>query len=165
MSLDYRSAAAAGHGCCGSVNAPRVAADYGAFMGEWIRAKDAAEILGVHLSAIPKMIRRGDLTKREQRPILRRSEVVAYRDARLAAEQSRPRHPEPKAPPAPPDDEHDWLSTEEAAAFMGISRVAVSARARRGRLPSVVASGRRWYRRDHLALVRRAEEAKRRRAL
>jgi hypothetical protein len=110
------------------------------------------------------MIRRGDLTRRPQRPILDRAEVLALRDARAAAAQAAARRPEPKAPPAPPDDDHDWLCPDEAAAVVGISRVAINARARRGRLPSVVANGRRWYRRDHLELVLRAEEAQQRRA-
>lgn len=45
---------------------------------------------------------------------------------------------------------------------MGISPTAVNVRARRGRLPNVLANGRRWYRRDHLELVQRADQAKRR---
>lgn len=134
-------------------------AAYGAGMEEWIRAKDAAGILGVHMSAIPKMIRRGDLTKRQRRPILNRDEVVAYRDARDTA-RSAPAKPRPAArPPSPPDSEHEWLSADQAAHLLGISRVAVNARARRERLPSAVANGRRWYRMDHLRLYLIAQSA------
>ncbi|WP_210503342.1 helix-turn-helix domain-containing protein [Nocardioides xinjiangensis] len=134
-------------------------------MTDWITVREAAQILGVHMSAVPKMIRRGDLAKREQRPILSRADVDDYRDARLAAVQARDEERDLASQltsPAPPDMEHDWLLAEAAGAVMGISRVAVNARARRGRLPSVVAGGRRWYRRDHLELILRAEEAKRR---
>jgi hypothetical protein len=131
-------------------------------MTDWITAREAAQILGVHMSAIPKMLRRGDLTKRSRRPILNRAEVLAYREAREAA-RLRPLKPRPlKGSPAPPDDEHDWLSSERAAAIMGVgSGIAVNARARRGRIPSVLLNGRRWYRRDHLELVLRADAAKR----
>jgi hypothetical protein len=135
-------------------------------VAEWITAREAAAILGVHMSAVPKMIRRGDLSKRSQRPILARAEVIAYRDGRLAAQEAlaaaRERARQPREP-TPPDREHNWLLADAAAAVMGISRVAVNARANRGRIPSVLANGRRWYRRDHLELVLRAEAAKRRR--
>lgn len=118
------------------------------------------------MSSIPKMLRRGDLTKRPQRPILNRAEVLAYRDARRAAQAAlvaaRERAKEPYQP-TPPDQEHDWLLADAAAAVMGISRVAMNARANRGQVPSVKADGRRWYRRDHLELVLRAAAAKRRR--
>jgi hypothetical protein len=132
-------------------------------MAEWITVEEAADSLGVHISAIPKMIRRGDLTKRPQRPILNRAQVLAYRDARLAAQQTGPRTRPTKGPPTPPDNEHEWLSAEDVGAIMGLSRVAVMARARREHLPSVVANNRRWFREDHLHLLLRAQNAKERR--
>lgn len=55
---------------------------------------------------------------------------------------SRERSRGPKKP-EPPDTEHEWLLAEAAGALMGISRIALNARARRGRVPSVLASGRR----------------------
>lgn len=127
-------------------------------MRDWITVREAAQILGVHMSAVPKMIRRGDLTKREQRPILDRAEVIALRESRSAAADARVTR---RGTPAPPDNEHEWLSAREAGAFMGVGSAAVSIRARRGRLPSVLHDGRRWFRRDHLALVRRADRVKR----
>lgn len=94
---------------------------------EWITAREAAQVLGVHLSAIPKMIRRGDLFKRDRRPILRRADVVAYRDARLAAQQvladTRDLPPRQPVSPEPPDREHDWLLADEAAEVMGAAGV------------------------------------------
>lgn len=132
-------------------------------MAEWIPAREAADILGVHISAIPKMIRRGDLTSRRRRPTLNRDQVVALRDARRAAEQALAERRQPKGPPAPPDEAHEWLTPVEAGAVMGVSHVAVNARARRGRLPSVKLEGRRWFRRDHIELVLRADAAKKRR--
>ena len=59
------------------------------------------------------------------------------------------------------DDEHVWLRTREAAEFMGVSTPAISQRARHGRLPFVEHAGRRWYRRDHLELVKHADLVKR----
>ena len=61
----------------------------------------------------------------------------------------------------PPDEEHDWLTTAQAAEVMGVSRPAISQRARRGRLPFVEHDGRRWFRRDHLELVKHADLVKR----
>ena len=61
----------------------------------------------------------------------------------------------------PPDTEHVWFRTKEAAAFMGVTEPAISQRAREGRLPFVEHDGRRWYRRDHLELVRHADLVKR----
>jgi len=53
-----------------------------AVMSQWITVREAAEIIGVHMSAVLKMVRRGDLTPREQRPRLHRAQVEALRDAR-----------------------------------------------------------------------------------
>ena len=103
-------------------------------MADWITVQQAADILGVGKSAIPKMLRRGDLTKRAQRPILNRTEVLAYRDARLAAMQAREKAARPKGPsqPPPPDTDHVWLTSQQAGALLGVVPIAVNARARRG---------------------------------
>lgn len=132
---------------------------YGARVAEWITVREAAQILDVHMSALPKMVRRGDLTKREQRPVLNRAEVVAYRDARQAAQVAAQKRATVGL--RQPDDHHDWLTPDQAAEVMGVSPVALNARARRGRIPSVVFKRRRWYRRDHLELVLRAHAAER----
>lgn len=125
-------------------------------MDEWITEKEAAAILGVHKSTIPKMIRRGALTRREQRPVLNLAQVLAYRDIR-----QRPPEPKPvKEFPAPPDHDHDWLSADDASELIGISRIAVMARARRQRIPSTVSDNRRWFRKDHLALYMQAQRAR-----
>ena len=70
-------------------------------------------------------------------------------------------HTAPTTRRQPPDAEHDWLCTREAAALMGVSMPAISQRARRGRLPFVEHEGRRWFRRDHLELVKHADLVKR----
>lgn len=131
-------------------------------MPEWITVREAADILGVHMSAVPKLIRRGDLTPRDRRPRLNRAAVVALRAARAAAnEEQRQARRETRLPPQPPDADHEWLSAVEAGDLMGIGPAGVRVRARRGRLPSTTHDGRVWFRRDHLELVRRADQAKR----
>ena len=54
-----------------------------------------------------------------------------------------------------------WLTSAQAAELLGVSVVAVNKRCRRGRLPFVEKAGRRWFRRDHLELVRHADLVKR----
>jgi hypothetical protein len=124
-------------------------------MSEWITAREAAEILGVHMSNIPKLARRGELTRRATRPVILRADVEALRDRRAEAKSG-----VGATTPQPPDDDHHWLDSDAAATMMGVGRVAVNARARRGRLPSEKHDGRRWFRRDHLELVKRADEVK-----
>ena len=76
---------------------------------------------------------------------------------------------EPKNPPRqhkgwsePPDAENDWLTSAHAAELLGVSAVAMNKRCRHGRLPFVEKAGRRWFRRDHLELVKHADRVKRR---
>jgi hypothetical protein len=127
---------------------------------DWVTQRQAAELLGVHISLVPKLVRRGDLTPRRSRPSLSRDQVVQLAAVREAAavEAKRAR----TAPGLqPPDDEHDWLLAPAAAAVLGCSLVAVRARANRGRVPSTLSGGRRWFRLDHLELVVRAQAARR----
>lgn len=130
-------------------------------MPMWVTQREAARLLGVHASAVPKMVRRGDLTPRPARPSLDRAEVLALRKARDAEqfqrEQGRVASP---VRPAPPDQEHEWLQAPAAAAVVGCSVVAINARARRGRVPSTLDGGRRWYRLDLLELWLRARAAR-----
>jgi hypothetical protein len=130
-------------------------------MANWITAREAAAILDVHVSAIPKMIRRGDLARRpNRRPILDRDQVLEYREARLAALQAGPRVRPRKVLQHRPTAATTGSILEGAATVMGISRHAIGVRARRGQVPSEVASGRRWFRRDHLLLLQNARAAK-----
>lgn len=132
-------------------------------MSGWVTQRQAAELLGVHPSAVPKMVRRGDLAPRDGRPSLSRKQVLELRDARaaVAAEAERRRAtPTTSSGPKPPDDEHEWLMAAAAAAMLGCSVGAIRARAVRGRVPSEVAGGHRWFRFDHLELVVRAQAAK-----
>lgn len=128
-------------------------------MSGWITHREAAEILGVHVSLIPKMLRRGDLTSRQERRSLRRSDVEALKVLRAQPRLA----PEPKSPwvAQPPSWEHDWLNSDEAAELLGLGRSGVSYRVQRGKLPNELHDGRRWFRRDHIELVKHADQARR----
>ncbi|MFC7726180.1 hypothetical protein ACFQW6_13765 [Nocardioides sp. GCM10028917] len=135
-------------------------------MNEWVTHRQAAELLGVHVSLIPKMLRRGDLTTRGAWPSLSRAEVgelAAVREARAAerAAKRQQRRPATQPQPAsPPDDGHEWLPLAAAAAVLGCSEGALKMRATRGRVPYMVHDGRRWFRLDHLELWLRARAAR-----
>ena len=121
----------------------------------------------MHRQTVAKLVARGDLSSRGQgvRGSLDRDEVLALRVTRREAVDRREAEREARRQRAstgqPPDDEHEWLRLREAAQFMGVSTRAISTRARRGRLPFVEHEGRRWFRRDHLELVRHADLVKR----
>ena len=51
---------------------------------------------------------------------------------------------------APPDDQHQWISTKEASLFVGRSPAWLFDRAGRGLAPHVRASNRLWCRRDQV---------------
>ena len=55
----------------------------------------------------------------------------------------------------------NWLDAYAVAALMGVGREAVRVRARRGKLPSELHDGRRWFRRDHPELVKQADRVRR----
>lgn len=130
-------------------------------MPEWVTQREAARLLGVHVSAVPKMVRRGDLVPRLARPSLNREEVLALRAARDASQlQQEQRRLASPVGPTPPDEENEWLEAPAAAAVLGCSVVAINARARRDRVPSTLHGGRRWYRSDLLELWLRAREAR-----
>lgn len=139
--------------------------------GEWVTIREAARLLGVHYSAVPKMTRRGLLHPREaQVPSLSRTEVLSLRDAR--AEQARlralpPPAKEPPPAPDPPDNEHEWVPAHVVAEHLGVGVSAVHQRARRGRLPFAFGSDgtTRFYRLDLVDMAIRAQAASRSKVL
>lgn len=136
--------------------------------GEWVTIKEAARLLGVHYSAVPKMVRRGDLAPRQnKRPSLSRQAVLALREARAERARLRALAPARKTPPAPPDDEHDWVDAAAVAGHLGVGVAAVHQRARRGRLPFALGSDARtrFYRLDLVDMAVSAQEATRTKAL
>jgi excisionase family DNA binding protein len=138
--------------------------------GDWVTIKEAARLLGVHYSAVPKMVRRGDLTPRKgKRPSLSRGAVLQLRADRAERARLRAQPPAPKqAPePQPPDNEYDWVDAGAVAAHLNVGVPAVHQRARRGRLPFTLGSDgqTRFYRLDQVDMVLRAREATRTKAL
>src|SRR6476469_1513870 len=138
---------------------------------EWVTYKQAARILGVHFSNVPKMVRRGDLTPHPtRRPSLRLADVIRLRDARAERARLRSLPPEPrppKDPPQPPDREQPWVGAEVVARHMGVGVSAVHQRSRRGRLPFALGSdGRtRFYQLAQVDATLRAQVATRTRAV
>lgn len=130
----------------------------------WITAREAAEILGVHLSSIPKMRRRGDLTARphRRRPSFSRDQVVELAAVRAAEAEERERRREPWTP-TPPDEVHTWLLIKPAAIVLGIGPNTLSNRVSAGLVPCTNHDHRRWFRLDHLEGILRARAAERRR--
>jgi hypothetical protein len=129
---------------------------------EWVTYREAAELLGVHVSLIPKMLRRGDLTSRRQRPALSRAQVLDLAAARqrMTAERAQREADLRQGGPRPPDDDHEWLLGPAAAAVLGCSEGALGMRANRGQVPFMVHCRRRWYRLDLLELLVRARVAR-----
>jgi hypothetical protein len=130
----------------------------------WITQAQAAELLGCHVSRVAKLVAKGELISRGRhgRASLDRDQVLELRAKRERRAQA------PRKPPRrrtgrfePPDAEHDWLTSAQAAVLLGFSSVAVNKRCRRGRLPFVEKAGRRWFRRDNLELVKHADLVKR----
>jgi hypothetical protein len=137
--------------------------------GEWVTIKEAARLLGVHYSAVPKMVRRGDLTPRDKRPSLSRQAVLDLRDSRAERARLRALPPASKKPlpPRPPDGEHDWVDAATVAAHLRVGVAAVHQRARRGRLPFTLGSDgqTRFYRLDQVDMTVRAQQASRTKTL
>jgi excisionase family DNA binding protein len=127
----------------------------------WVTYAQAADILGCHVSAVPKMVRRGELnTRGRQRGALSREQVeeLAYR---RRTDRQRPKgraHSRPRIDHRL-DHEHEWLTPCQVADLTGVTAVAVRRRIHRGRLPAVESGGRLWVRYDHLQLVERARLA------
>ena len=133
--------------------------------GEWVTFREAARLLDVHRSNVPKMVRRGDLTPRKgRRPSLRLADVLELAEAREEAARLRALPPQPKAPevPLPPDNELEWVQVDAVAVFLRVQPAAVRQRTRRGRLPHVVGTdGHVWYQLDQIAMTIHSQEVSR----
>ena len=133
-------------------------------MDEWITAREAAVILGLHPASIPKLRRRGDLVRRPsgRRPAFSRAQVEELAAARARAEVEREQRRSRRWTPSPPDDEHEWLLIRPAAAVLGIEPTTLSNRVGSGMVPSTTHDSRRWFRLDHLEGILRARAVERR---
>jgi excisionase family DNA binding protein len=106
---------------------------------------EVAEILGVRELSVSRLVGRGVPHKpaKGRNRALDRVEVE-----RIALERYRPSHPY-------------WLTTREAADFLGVTRERVRQLAVDDRLPCVVHDGRRYYRRHQVEVIANARQARR----
>jgi excisionase family DNA binding protein len=126
-------------------------------VSERVTYEQAADVLGCHVSNVPKLIQRGLLTSERRRDgALERAQVEALarspRGSRCAAQGA-------TALPAlghRPDADHDWLSVRQVAELLGVTKPAVIGRIHPERLPAVENGGRLWVRRDLLEQVEAA---------
>ncbi len=127
-------------------------------MSQGVTYEEAAAILGCHFSNVAKLIRKGDLTSTGKRGAsLNRDQVEALAERRLSERAARAARPPRRKQRIDlrPDHEHEWLSSGQVAALLGVTRLAVRGRVHRGTLPAVENGGRFWVRRDLLARPRR----------
>ena len=118
--------------------------------------RQAAEILGCHVSYVPKLIAKGQLPVHRypgrERGYLLRADVDELREQRAEAAAAAP---PPRARRRPlvdhrPNTDHDWLAVREVARLVGITQQGVLARIRRETMPATQSGGRWWIRRDLL---------------
>ena len=128
-------------------------------MSPWVTYDTAAAILGCHVSNVPKLIRKGELTSTGKRGVcLNRKQVEALAHLRAAEREER-------ASRTPrmyqridhcPDHDHDWLSPGRSPNSSGSPSRRPSAASTASGLPAVENGGRFWVRRDHLEQVEAA---------
>jgi excisionase family DNA binding protein len=137
-------------------------------MTDRVTYAQAAEILGCHVSNVPKLVRRGHLTSTRRREgALERRQVEQLAEARRIEQEARKRRTPKcyKRVDHRPDHDHDWLSPKQVAALLGVTATAVRQRLRRGRLPATESGGRWWIRRDLLEQVEAARLVRKTRQL
>lgn len=132
----------------------------------WVSAAEAARIVGCSQNAILRAAHRGEITQRRvprQRPSLARSSVEEFKALWTSRVSARAGAQQPAGRPAsaPLDDQHEWLSTRQAAQVLGLSASRINQLARLEMLPATTRANRRWYRADHLRLLRNARTASR----
>lgn len=95
-----------------------------------------------------KLIARGLLTRRAN----------GRRDPKAQREVAR-NPQEPGRRFTPPDRDHEWVGTEEAAELIGITTQAVAKRCRKGTIPAVRVANKWWLRAGHVRIAANARAA------
>jgi len=95
--------------------------------------REAAEILGCHVSNVPKLVRKGFLKSERRRDgALLRADVEALAAQRRADQESRKARPRGyQRVDHRPDHLHEWLSPPQVAKLLGVTRPAVQGRIHR----------------------------------
>jgi excisionase family DNA binding protein len=129
---------------------------------EWLSHVEAAEVVGCSPQTVLIAAKSGRIDQRHMPrgfPSLSRASVETF----AAEQQQRAREREQGAAQrpvsGPPDDHHTWLGSAETAQILGISRRRVDQLAKQESLPFVQVGRRRWFRRDHVDLVKHARRA------
>jgi excisionase family DNA binding protein len=133
-------------------------------MSAWITYAEAADVLGCHVSNVPKLIHKGHLKSqgRVRSGSLHLHEVEALAEERRRTRESYVRKPHTrKRVDNRPDFDHEWLTASQVDRLLGVTRPAVTKRIQRERLPAVQSGGRWWVRRDLLEQVEAARLAAR----
>ena len=124
---------------------------------------EASALLDCHVSNIPKLIARGQLTVHREpgrvRGHLLRTDVLQLAEVRAAAAAAPKVYVRPKKVDRRPDADHDWLTPAQAGRVVAITAMGIHQRIRRERLPAVKNQGRWWVRRDLLEQVEAARLA------
>jgi excisionase family DNA binding protein len=130
--------------------------------GTWVSQAAAAKIAGCSPKTIAAAAKAGRIDQRRMPrgfPSISRDSVKAFASERRRLALDRERRSAQRPTSEPPDDKHEWLSSLEAAEVLGMSRRRVDQLARRESLPFTQVGRRRWFRRDHIDLVKRARRA------
>ncbi len=132
----------------------------------WIGYDEAKRLASTSQGRLARAVRDGEVISRGTAapvPSLLRESVISFA-ARLREERAREREraaerARPQPSTAPPDGGHVWLSANEAAEILCVSRQTVNHRASADRLPyfQVPDTRRRWYRKDLIEQVAAAE--------
>lgn len=143
---------------------------------EWITRAEAARILECSPTQVGRFIERGQLTRRSSKPRSGRRPSISLDEAlrlreqlvneRAAAERAQVQRAQERElrrryVGEPPDLEHEWLNSVQAAQLLGITRPGLAKRQKRGRVPYVEHAGRIWFRRDLIQQFARARQARR----
>lgn len=135
--------------------------------GDRVTYAQAAQVLGCHVSNVPRLVARGELVSHGRRGTpgsLLRSDVeqlaTRRREARQGATGAAEQRPTP--PTYEPDPavhgQYEWLSVAQAAVLVGLSEMAIRKRVKRGTMPHVrvddgTRHGRVWIRADHARIA------------
>lgn len=121
-------------------------------MSDRVTYAQAAEVLGCHVSNVPKLVAKGYLVSERRRDgALDLYDVLRLREFRL--EEATGGVPGARPASASPDEQHDWLAPSDVAARLGVTPQAILQRARRGRLPAVRRGHPYWIRAEHAEIL------------
>jgi hypothetical protein len=129
---------------------------------QWVSCLEAATTAGCSPQTILSAAKAGVIEQRHLArgsPSLSRASVESFAAHWRQRLQERERAAARKQVSAPPDDGYDWLTAAQTADMLGLSRRRVDQLAKRESLPFVQAGHLRWFRRDHIDLVKRARGA------